>query len=204
MAMCPCCQTAAGGVHDPDCSMATLQQCFSRLYAQESHSQLSSPHLQSERILESPKSQEMPRSDYPRQQSPLNPEARGASPYLDFPRGPSPIHGFEPRGPPPHGGPFPAPGHLQTMKFPFPGRGSRSPLLFPLFPLSGGRRWSEAAAGNVVGIEGGDGTMRRWSMPWDSGRGETTPWEQRYLPSKLAVPTAGASQERSRSTTPGK
>lgn len=146
------------------------------------------------------------RSDYPRQQSPLHPEPRGSSPYHEFPRGPSPSHCFpEARGPQmePLRGPFPNPGYLQTMKVPFPGRGSRSPLLFPLFPLSGQRRWSEAAAGDVAG-ETSESSMRRWSMPWDGGRAETAPWQQRYLPSKLAVPTAGSSQDRSRSTTPGK
>lgn len=99
-------------------------------------------------------------------------------------------------------GPFPNPGQLLTMKSPFPGRGSRSPLHFPLFPISGQRRWSEAAAAEVV-VECGDGTMRRWSMPWDCGRAETGPWQQRYLPSKLVVPPTSTSQDRSRSTTPG-
>lgn len=37
VATCPCCQTVSGGVHDPECSMATLQQCFSRLYTQVSN-----------------------------------------------------------------------------------------------------------------------------------------------------------------------
>lgn len=85
------------------------------------------------------------------------------------------------------------------MKYPFPGRGSRSPLHFPLFPLSGQRRWSEAAAAEVGG-DSSDSSMRRWSMPWDSARVEAGPWK--YLPSKLAVPTTTASQERSQSTTP--
>lgn len=41
------------------------------------------------------------------------------------------------------------------MKLPFPGRaGQRSPLHFPLFPLGGPRRWSEAAAIEVSGSEG--------------------------------------------------
>lgn len=30
MAMCPSCQTTPGGVHNSDCSMATVQQCFSK------------------------------------------------------------------------------------------------------------------------------------------------------------------------------
>lgn len=31
IATCPCCQTNSGG-HDPDCSMSTIQQCFSKFY----------------------------------------------------------------------------------------------------------------------------------------------------------------------------
>lgn len=88
------------------------------------------------------------------------------------------------------------------MKSPFPGRGSRSPLHFPLFPLNCQRRWSEAAAPDVGSSSEGDGTMRRWSMPWDTAWVESSPWQQRYLPSKLIVPS-NTSQERSRSTTPG-
>lgn len=105
------------------------------------------------------------------------------------------------------------------MKFPFAGRGSRSPLHFPLFPLSGQRRWSEAAAGEVTGDfntssshllynilkigDTGDSSMRRWSMPWDSARiegasGGGGPW--RYIPSKLAVPPPVTTA--SQSTTP--
>lgn len=87
------------------------------------------------------------------------------------------------------------------MKSPFPGRGSRSPLHFPLFPLNCQRRWSEAAAVETAG-DSSEGLMRRWSMPWDTAWNEGGPWQQRYLPSKLIVPP-GNSQERSRSTTPG-
>jgi len=87
------------------------------------------------------------------------------------------------------------------MKLPFPGRGGqRSPLHFPLFPLGGPRRWSEAAATEMGSSEGGktEGTARRWSMPYD------TAWTGGERPgsSKLAVP-GGGSQDRSRSTTPG-
>lgn len=210
MAMCPSCQTTAGGTHDPECSMATLQQCFAQLSTHDIHSQMSSPHFTTDKgILDSPKSHDiskLPYPDYSRQQSPLNTEPRVASPFNEPIRGPSPVHAFADtiravghiesiRGP------LPNPGQLHTMKYPYPSRGSRSPLHFPLFPLSGGqRRWSEAAAGDV-NTEGGEGTMRRWSMPWDCGRVEAAPWQQRYLPSKLAVP-ASTSQDRSRSATP--
>ncbi|RZC40612.1 uncharacterized protein BDFB_008261 [Asbolus verrucosus] len=125
MATCPSCQATPGGIHDPDCSMAALQQCFARLSLHESRSQTSSPHFSLER-----------------------------STTLDSPKG-----------------------------------------------ADGQRRWSEAAAAEVVG-DSGDGTMRRWSMPWDCGRVEAGPWQQRYLPSKLVVPPSSTSQERSRSTTP--
>ncbi|XP_034231943.1 uncharacterized protein LOC117639953 [Thrips palmi] len=88
---------------------------------------------------------------------------------------------------------------------------SRSPLLFPLWPLqSPQRRWSEAAARETSGIGdtlmAEDGAMRRWSMPWDSsGQNEQHgQWTGRLYPkeNKLTVPGGIASQERSRSTTP--
>ncbi|KAK9887896.1 hypothetical protein WA026_000200 [Henosepilachna vigintioctopunctata] len=204
MAMCPLCQTTPGGVHEPECCMATLQQFFTRLYMQESRSQNSSPHYPPEQSnLESPKSQEQPRQQY----SPLGVEPRGSSPYQEMARVSSPVQSFSesvrPVGPlETIRGPFPNPGQLHTMKHPFPGRGMRSPLHYPLFPISGQRRWSEAAA-QEVGGESGDGTMRRWSMPWDSGRAECSSWNQKSLPpSKLTVPPPTSSQERSRSTTP--
>lgn len=208
MAMCPSCQTPAGGSHEPECSMAVLQQCFTRLYSQEPHSQMSSPHFPAEKLsLDSPK-QEPKLLDYTRQQhSPSSiAEPRGSSPFHEPMRGPSPVHSYQEamRGTAIETlrGPLPTPGQLYSMKSPFPGRGTRSPLHFPLFPLSGQRRWSEAAAGDVS-AEGSDNVMRRWSMPWDCGRPESTTWHQRYLPSKLSLPPSGMTQERSRSATPG-
>ncbi|XP_044760538.1 uncharacterized protein LOC123317966 [Coccinella septempunctata] len=198
MAMCPSCQATPGGVHEPDCSMAPLQQFFTRPDTQESRSQNSSPHYPPEHgSMDSPKMQEMPRQ----QASPLGAETRGSS------RGSSPIQTYNDMGRQAGTietirGPFPNPGQLHTMKYPFLGRGARSPLHFPLFPISGQRRWSEAAAQDVGG-ESSDGTMRRWSMPWDCGRVETGTWNQKVVPpSKLTVPPAPSSQERSRSTTP--
>lgn len=91
---------------------------------------------------------------------------------------------------------------------PLPGthRSVRSPLHFPFWSLQGPqRRWSEAAAGDVAG-ETNNGTMRRWSMPWESSRlaEHHNAWHGRLNPpSKLTVPSA-SSQDRSRSTTPGK
>ncbi|KAB0797021.1 hypothetical protein PPYR_11082 [Photinus pyralis] len=193
MAMCPSCQTTPGGQHDPECSMAALQQCFSQFYSSEPRSLMSSPHF-----ADSPKGPEVKMHEHPRQHSPINiAEPRGSSPYNEPFRGSSPVHGFIGHSEVIRG-PFPNPGQLHTMKSPFPMRGSRSPLHFPLFPLAGQRRWSEAAAGDVGG-ESSDSTMRRWSMPWDCGRVETAPWQQRYFPTKLVVP---GTSDRSRSTTP--
>lgn len=114
---------------------------------------------------------------------------RGPSPHQDI-RGPSPIQGFLEH----IRGPLPNPGHLLGMKAPFY-RCSRSPLNFPLFPLNGQRRWSEAAAGEVKGestIMDAESQMRRWSMPWEASKSDknTVTWNQtRIMPtSKLAVP----------------
>lgn len=138
--------------------------------------------------------------------------ARGPSPHQDI-RGPSPIHGFLENV----RGPLPNPGHLLGMKAPF-GRCSRSPLNFPLFPLNGQRRWSEAAAGEVKGettVMDVESQMRRWSMPWEALKTDrnTVNWHQtRLMPiSKLAVMAVTPStsslsktnSDRSQSTTPG-
>lgn len=132
-------------------------------------------------------------------------QTRGPSPHQEI-RGPSPIQGFLDN----IRGPLPNPGHLMGMKAPFY-RGSRSPLNFPLFPLNGQRRWSEAAAGEVRGGESTidvESQMRRWSMPWEATKTDknTVSWHQtRIMPiSKLAVPTSKTSSDRSQSTTPGK
>lgn len=139
---------------------------------------------------------------------------RGPSPHQDI-RGPSPIQGFLDS----IRGPLPNPGHLLGMKAPFH-RCSRSPLNFPLFPLNGQRRWSEAAAGEVKGesiMMDAESQMRRWSMPWEASKTDknTVTWHQtRIMPiSKLAVPMAMApsssstlskgNTDRSQSTTPG-
>ncbi|XP_044732629.1 uncharacterized protein LOC123295366 isoform X2 [Chrysoperla carnea] len=209
MATCPCCQTLSGGVHDPDCGMASLQQCFARLCTQEPRSQTSSPHSGPSHSYHI----ESTKTDVPRTQSPgsagANPDIRVPSPFQgqESIRGPSPVHGFVDtiRGPSNFEtirGPFPNPGQLHTMKTMFPGRrGSRSPLNFPLFPLNGQRRWSEAAAAEVMS-ESSEGTMRRWSMPWDSGKSEQHSWPKILPMSKLTVPISTSSQDRSRSVTP--
>lgn len=133
---------------------------------------------------------------------PISMETRGPSPHHEI-RGPSPIQGFLEN----IRGPLPNPGHLLGMKTPFY-RGPRSPLNFPLFPLNGQRRWSEAAAGEVKGESVIDeSNMRRWSMPWEASKcvKNTVTWHQtRIMPvSKLAVPTSKSNSDRSQSTTPG-
>ncbi|XP_036345765.1 uncharacterized protein LOC118755015 isoform X2 [Rhagoletis pomonella] len=72
------------------------------------------------------------------------------------------------------------------MKHPF-NRGVRSPLYIPLFPLNGQRRWSEAAAGEVIDENSTDveSQMRRWSMPWEAVKSDqnTVTWYQtRIMP----------------------
>lgn len=95
MAICPSCQATPGGIHEPDCSLAALQQCFARLSLHESRSQTSSPHFSLDRsTLDSPKGAEFSKCEVPRQQSPFSGEPRGASPYQETHRGPSPIHNF--------------------------------------------------------------------------------------------------------------
>lgn len=93
-------------------------------------------------------------------------------------------------------------GLLYTMKTPF--RNTRSPLQFPLFPLSGQRRWSEVATADKA--ESSD-TMRRWSMPWDCARVETGTKYPMHTSSKLSIPShqerSSAGTLLSRSTTPG-
>lgn len=123
------------------------------------------------------------------------PQPRGTSPHQDI-RGPSPIQGFLDNV----RGPLPNPGHLLAMKAPFY-RGSRSPLNFPLFPLAGQRRWSEAAAGEVCSgdsVLDAESQMRRWSMPWEATKTDRNAanWQQtRILPvSKLAVPPGAYNQ----------
>lgn len=321
---CPCCQTTAGNPHDPECSMATLQQCFSRLYASqfnEPRSQTASPHSGSlplnlsQGSLESPKnnvemykvgtgpcdaphylrgmvrgpeqsidsprgygqsldarqiglglerqqysqgsgsSSDSPKSPYihsdpMRHHYPCSDLYRGPSPtpvHPDYlrqignsdgvktlePRGPSPLSAnHEPiRGPSPvqgfldnlraagpleaMRGPLPNPGILISMKAPFLKTG-RSPLHYPLFPLNGQRRWSEAAAGEMGVPHSDDGTMRRWSMPWDGGRtGGSACSQQTSAPfphmvhhrklkpqTTMTHPPHPHSSDRSRSTTP--
>lgn len=181
MATCPCCQTVSG-LHDAECNMATLQRCFSKLYNHDS--QMSSPHRSSvidqQGIEAQTLSELQPSPPLNREPSPIHnlPLVTNRNTHLESIRGP-----------------FPAPGLLHTMKGPF--RNARSPLYFPLFPLSGQRRWSEVATGERISEMNAD-TMRRWSMPYDCARLDSG--------TKFHLPTSKLStshqEQRSRSNTP--
>lgn len=178
MATCPCCQNVSG-VHDSECNMAVLQHCFAKLYNRESHTSSPHPNIVEQQLCD-----------------PIN-EVQPSPPLK---REPSPVHNI-------HftsnrnthlesiKGPFPTPGLLYTMKAPF--KNARSPLHFPLFPLSSQRRWSEVATGDV-GSEMVTDTMRRWSMPYDSARVESGAKFQIHS-SKLS---SVHQEQRSRSNTP--
>ncbi|XP_036345764.1 uncharacterized protein LOC118755015 isoform X1 [Rhagoletis pomonella] len=96
------------------------------------------------------------------------------------------------------------------MKHPF-NRGVRSPLYIPLFPLNGQRRWSEAAAGEVIDENSTDveSQMRRWSMPWEAVKSDqnTVTWYQtRIMPinNMKVLNHKTPCSDRSVSNTPGK
>lgn len=213
---CFVCQAPVGFPHDPDCAMIH-QKTFSTT---DQRSQTPSPHFgtvmshrsgdQQYRTVEGRgvifgSGSTQASSEHGCGPSGISgiEQTRGPSPHQEI-RGPSPIQGFLDN----IRGPLPNPGHLMGMKAPFY-RGSRSPLNFPLFPLNGQRRWSEAAAGEVRGGESTidvESQMRRWSMPWEATKTDknTVSWHQtRIMPiSKLAVPTSKTSSDRSQSTTP--
>ncbi|XP_017128161.1 uncharacterized protein LOC108146627 [Drosophila elegans] len=117
--------------------------------------------------------------------------ATGISESAEQPRGPSPQLSFCDANPMQAifehtRGPLPNPGQLLSMKIPFH-RNVKSSLSFPLFPLNGQRRWSEAAAGEVIdGISTDpESQMRRWSMPWEASKTDrnTVTWNQtRIMP----------------------
>lgn len=132
---------------------------------------------------------------------------------LEHTRGPSPHQEIRGLSPVSHTfydnvrGPFPNPGQLLGMKVPFY-RGSRSPLNFPLFPLNGQRRWSEAAAGEVKSGEhiiDAETQMRRWSMPWEvttKTDKNTVTWHQTRIIPKSKSKKHRANSDRSQSITP--
>lgn len=206
---CFVCQAPVGFAHDPECSMIHQKPGL----PSEARSQTPSPHFgpmihPKTEAFRGPTATDIRGTMFGSGSTHASSEhvyagmdqARGASPHQEI-RGPSPIQGFLDNV----RGPLPNPGTLLGTKMPFY-RGSKSPLNFPLFPLNGQRRWSEAAAGEVRGVESAESQMRRWSMPWEASKTDknTVTWHQtRIMPtSKLTVPTSKASSERSPSTTP--
>lgn len=197
---CFMCQTPVGFNHESDCAVLQ-QQSFTKMHNNDLRSQTPSPHfgttLSRSVVFDRGSGSTQGSSDH-----------SCALTGIDQVRGPSPHH--DRRGPSPQGfldnirvGPLPNPGLLIGMKAPFYRGSSRSPLNFPLFPLSGQRRWSEA--GHVSTEESAldaESHMRRWSMPWEASKTDrnTVSWHQtRIMPiSKLAVPIDRGSQ----STTP--
>ncbi|KAL5284720.1 hypothetical protein ACFFRR_006803 [Megaselia abdita] len=199
---CLICQAPVGFPHEPECAMINQKLSLPC----ELRSQTPSPHQKMETFRNTGMFGSGSTQASMEQVFPGNLEhTRGPSPHQEI-RGPSPVsHTFLDN----IRGPLPNPGHLLGMKVPFY-RGSRSPLNFPLFPLNGQRRWSEAAAGEVRSGEhiiDAETQMRRWSMPWEVTKTDknTVTWHQtRIMPiSKLARPISSkANSDRSQSTTP--
>lgn len=194
---CFVCQTPVGFPHDSECALLQQQPHFQRNQNAmgDPRSQTPSPHFGSI-------SMNFPKTERDMYRMPFGSGSTQASDHncgISEIRGPSPSFLENIRGP------LPNPGHLLGMKTPF-NRGGRSPLNFPLFPLNGQRRWSEAAAGEVKGesVFDAESHMRRWSMPWEASKTKNTvTWHQtKIMPiSKLAVPS---SKSNSHSTTPGR
>lgn len=204
---CFICQAPIGFPHDSDCAMV---QNHNSMNQQQSHmklisdprSQTPSPHFGGGGKFDRGSGSTQSSEQCCALVGTAIENTRGSSPHSDI-RGPSPIQGFLDN----IRGPLPNPGHLLGMKAPFY-RGSKSPLNFPLFPLNGQRRWSEAAAGQVSDETtlDPDNQMRRWSMPWEVSKTDknTVSWSQtRIVPiSKLAIPSSKGTSDRCQSTTP--
>lgn len=177
---CFVCQAPVGFPHEQDCSVMKQRSQY------DQRSQTPSPNLcgPSSKVDSS-------RGNSLTDQRPI---ASGISEPVptDQQRGPSPqMHFCDPANPMQAifehtRGPLPNPGQLLSMKMPFH-RNVKSSLSFPLFPLNGQRRWSEAAAGEVIdGITTDpESQMRRWSMPWEASKTDknTVTWNQtRIMP----------------------
>lgn len=173
---CYQCQSHGGYQHDVDGSII-----HSKLHSEQQPSQSPPLHFQNT----------SPRVLFEHGSGSTHASSSDYTTHFEQPRGPSPIQGYLDN----IRGPLPNPGHLLGMKAPFH-RGSRSPLNFPLFPLNGQRRWSEAAAGEVTSevIMDEESQMRRWSMPWEAkaDKSSTVNWpNSKILPiSKLTVPVS--------------
>ncbi|KAH8286143.1 hypothetical protein KR054_003229 [Drosophila jambulina] len=172
---CFVCQSPVGFPHEQDCSVMKQRNQF------DQRSQTPSPNLCGAKVDSS-------RGNSLTDQRPI---VTGISEPVDQQRGPSPQLNFCDANPMQAifehtRGPLPNPGQLLSMKIPFH-RNVKSSLSFPLFPLNGQRRWSEAAAGEVIdGISTDpESQMRRWSMPWEASKTDrnTVTWNQtRIMP----------------------
>ncbi|XP_017072471.1 uncharacterized protein LOC108108801 [Drosophila eugracilis] len=174
---CFVCQSPVGFPHEQDCSVMKQRHQY------DQRSQTPSPNLCGPST-----KMDSSRGNSLTDQRPIAP---GISETADQPRGPSPQLNFCDANPMQAifehtRGPLPNPGQLLSMKIPFH-RNVKSSLSFPLFPLNGQRRWSEAAAGEVIdGISTDpESQMRRWSMPWEASKTDrnTVTWNQtRIMP----------------------
>ncbi|KAH8368483.1 hypothetical protein KR084_012300 [Drosophila pseudotakahashii] len=174
---CFVCQSPVGFPHEQDCSVIKQRNQY------DQRSQTPSPNLCGPST-----KMDSSRGNSLTDQRPI---ATGIAESTDQPRGPSPQLNFCDANPMQAifehtRGPLPNPGQLLSMKIPFH-RNVKSSLSFPLFPLNGQRRWSEAAAGEVIdGISTDpESQMRRWSMPWEASKTDrnTVTWNQtRIMP----------------------
>ncbi|CAD7003330.1 uncharacterized protein LOC101460608 [Ceratitis capitata] len=173
---CFVCQSPVGFPHEPDCIMIKQKSNT------DPRSQTPSPNFGGTYKTDSSRGSCVTDQRTHLQGSLIGQQLEQTANPLDQTRGPSPLQAiFENTK-----GPLPNPGHLLAMKGPF-GRGVRSPLNIPLFPLNGQRRWSEAAAGEVNDVNSTDveSQMRRWSMPWEAVKTDqnTVTWYQtRIMP----------------------
>lgn len=174
---CFVCQSPVGFPHESDCAM--IKQ--SRLNT-DARSQTPSPNFGGINKTDTSRGSCITEQRSHFQGSLTGQQLDQSTNSIDPTRGPSPLQAiFENTK-----GPLPNPGHLLAMKSPF-ARGERSPLNIPLFPLNGQRRWSEAAAGEVIDENSTDAEnqMRRWSMPWEAVKTDqnTVTWYQtRIMP----------------------
>ncbi|XP_017493041.1 PREDICTED: uncharacterized protein LOC108381117 isoform X2 [Rhagoletis zephyria] len=173
---CFVCQSPVGFPHEPDCMMIKQRSNT------DPRSQTPSPNMGGTYKADSSRGNSIT-DQRTYAHSSINSQQLDQAGYsVEQARGPSPLQEiFENTK-----GPLPNPGHLLAMKHPF-NRGVRSPLYIPLFPLNGQRRWSEAAAGEVIDENSTDveSQMRRWSMPWEAVKSDqnTVTWYQtRIMP----------------------
>ncbi|XP_016959472.1 uncharacterized protein LOC108030846 [Drosophila biarmipes] len=181
---CFVCQSPVGFPHEQDCSVIKQRNQY------DQRSQTPSPNFCGPST-----KMDSSRGNSLTDQRPM---ASGIAESSDQPRGPSPQMNICDANPMQAifehtRGPLPNPGQLLSMKIPFH-RNVKSSLSFPLFPLNGQRRWSEAAAGEVIdGISTDpESQMRRWSMPWEASKTDknTVTWNQTRIMPMSALKTS--------------